>query len=225
MKIIDLTVPLYDGLQSFPGHPKITVIDFVSHAFSASRYIAPCRGFASKLVVMSDHGGTHLDAPFHFFEDGLTIDEVPLEKTVGEAVFIDVSDKKHDKVITAAMLEKRLKKDHSEVRQDDIVLIRAWDGEWNGPGFHNVAGLGLSAAKWLTERKVKAVGVDLSNADTTSDMSRPSHMQLLGNAIGIMENLVNLDKLTKKRFFFAGIPLKIKGLSGSPIRAIAIEEW
>jgi kynurenine formamidase len=77
----------------------------------------------------------------------------------------------------------------------------------------------------LTKRKVKAVGIDLSNADTTSDMSRPSHLQLLGNAIGIMENLVNLDQLSKKRFFFAGIPLKIKGLSGSPIRAIAIEEW
>ena len=225
MKIVDLTLPLYDGLQSFPGHPKITVIDFVTHSFSAPRYIAPCRGYASKLIMMSDHSGTHLDAPFHFFENGLTIDEVPLERTVGEAVFIDVSDKRHDKTITAAMLEKRLKKDQNEVREGDIVLIRTWDGEWNGPGFHTAAGLGLSAAKWLTGRKVKAVGIDLSNADTTSDMSRPSHMQLLGNAIGIMENLVNLDQLSKKRFFFAGIPLKIKGLSGSPIRAIAIEEW
>lgn len=225
MKIVDLTLPLYDGLQSFPGHPKITVLDFVSHAFSAPRYIAPCRGYASKLIMMSDHGGTHLDAPFHFFEDGPTIDEVPLESTVGEAVFIDVSDKKHDKTITAAMLEQRLKKDKSEVREGDIVLIRAWNGERNSPGFHAAAGLGLSAAKWLTRRKVKAVGIDLSNVDTTSDMSRPSHMQLLGNAVGVMENLVNLDQLSKKRFFFAGIPLKIKGLSGSPIRAIAIEAW
>jgi arylformamidase len=225
MKIVDLTVQLYDGLQSFPGHPKITVIDFMTHAFSAPRYLPPCRGYASKLIMMSDHSGTHLDAPFHFFADGLTIDEVPLEKTVGEAVFIDVSDKKHDQTITAAMLEKRLKKDKNEVREGDIVLIRAWDGEWNGPGFHACAGLGLSAAKWLMKRKVKAVGIDLSNLDTSSDMSRPSHIQLLGNAIGIMENLANLDQLSKKRFFFAGIPLKIKGLSGSPIRAIAIEEW
>ena len=225
MKIVDLTLPLYDGLQSFPGHPKVTVLDFVTHSFSAPRYIAPCRGYASKLIMMSDHSGTHLDAPFHFFEDGLTIDEVPLEKTVGEAVFIDVSDKQHEKPITATMLEKRLKKDRSEVREGDIVLIRAWDGEWNDPGFHACAGLDLSAAKWLTKRKVKAVGIDLSNADTTTDMARPSHLQLLGNAIGIMENLVNLDQLSQKRFFFAGIPLKIKGLSGSPIRAIAIEKW
>jgi arylformamidase len=225
MKIIDLTLPLYDGLQSFPGHPKVTVLDFVTHSFSAPRYTAPCRGYASKLIMMSDHGGTHLDAPFHFFEDGMTIDEVPLERTVGDAVFIDVSDKKHGKAITAAMLEKRLKKDKSEVRPGDIVLIRAWDGEWNGAGFHSTAGLDISAARWITEHKVKAVGVDLSNADTTSDMSRPAHLQLLGNAIGIMENLVNFDKLSQKRFFFAGIPLKIKGLSGSPIRAIAIEEW
>ena len=225
MKIVDLTVPLYDGLQSFPGHPRINVIDFVSHSFSAPRYTLPCRGYASKLIMMSDHGGTHLDAPFHFFEDGLTIDEVPLERTVGDAVFIDVSDKQQHDAVTREMLESRLKEDHNRIRKGDIVLIRCWGGEWNGPGFHAAAGLDISAARWLTDKKVKAVGVDLSNADTTSDMARPVHLQLLSNEIGIMENLYNLDKLTKTRFFFAGIPLKIKGLSGSPIRAIAIEKF
>ena len=218
-------MPLHDGQQSFPGHPRITVIDFVTHSFSAPRYVAPCRGFASKLITMSDHGGTHLDAPFHFFENGLTIDEVPLEKTIGDALLIDVAERRHDEAITREMLEARLKKDHNEIREGDIVLIRAWGGECNGPGFHSAAGLDISAAKWLTEKKVKALGVDLSNADTTSDMSRPSHMQLLGNEIGIMENLFNLGQLSKTRFFFAGIPLRIRGLSGSPIRAIAIEEW
>jgi arylformamidase len=225
MKIVDLTVPLFDGLQSFPGHPRINVIDFVTHSFSASRYTLPCRGYASKLIMMSDHGGTHLDAPFHFFEDGLTIDEVPLERTVGDAVFIDVSGKKRDQAITREMLEARLKKDRNKIREGDIVLVRAWNGEWNGPGFHAAAGLDISAAKWLTEKKVKSVGIDLANADTTSDMSRPVHLQLLSNEIGIMENLFNLDKLSKTRFFFAGIPLRIKGLSGSPIRAIAILDF
>lgn len=225
MKIVDLTLPLCDGLQSFPTHPRMTVIDFVTHAFSAPRYTPPCQGYASKFVMMSDHSGTHLDAPYHFIKDGATIDEVPLEKTLGDAVYIDVSDKKHDKTITAAMLKKRLQQDQSEVREGDIVLIRAWDGEWSGPGFDDAGGLGASAAKWLAECKIKSVGIDLGNIDAGNDMTRPSHMLLLGKGIGIMENLFNLDQLSKKRFFFAGIPLKIKGMTGSPIRAIAIEEW
>lgn len=146
MKIIDLTVPLHDGLQSFPTHPKVTVIDHVTHSFSAPRYIPPCKGYASKLVIISDHGGTHLDAPFHFFEDGKTIDQVPLETTFGEAVLIDVSARDPQQAVTAAMLEARLTATNTEVKPGDIVLIRAWAGEWNGPGFHHASGAGLSPA-------------------------------------------------------------------------------
>ncbi len=225
MKIIDLTVQLYDGLQSFPTHPKVTIIDFVTHAFSAPRYIPPCQGYASKLVLLSDHGGTHLDAPFHFFAAGKTIDEVPLETTFGDAILIDVSNRALDQTVTAAMLQRRLDETQTELREGDIVLLRTWPNEWNVPGFHEAGGLDISAAKWLREKKIKSIGVDLANADTGKDMNRPSHMELLGNGIGIMENLTNLDKLTKTRFFFMGVPLRIKGLSGSPIRALAVEEW
>ncbi|MDR3590603.1 MAG: cyclase family protein [Negativicutes bacterium] len=225
MKVIDLTVPLYDGLQSFPTHPKVTVIDHVTHAFSAPRYTPPCKGYASKLVLISDHGGTHLDAPFHFFEEGRTIDQVPLESTFGEAVLIDVSARDPRQPVTAAMLEERLAATNTEVKPGDIVLIRAWAGEWNGPGFHHAEALDISAAKWLSARSVKAIGMDLSNVDTLSNMGRTAHLELLGKNIGIMENLTNLDKLSKTRFFFMGIPLNIRGLSGSPIRALAVEEW
>ncbi|MCL5935683.1 MAG: cyclase family protein [Firmicutes bacterium] len=225
MKIVDLTVQLYEGLQSFPAHPKVTIIDFVTHSFSAPRYLPPAKGYASKLMLISDHGGTHLDAPFHFVENGKTIDEVGLETTFGEAVLIDVSARPADQPVTVAMLEKRLKETGEEVKKGDIVLIRAWPGEWNGPGFHHAAGLHEEAAKWLSSKGIKSVGVDLANADTTSDMRRPAHMELLGNSIGIMENIANLDKLSKTRFFFMGIPLRVKGLTGSPIRAVAVEEW
>ena len=224
MKVIDLTVPLCDGLQSFPTHPKVTVIDHVTHAFSAPRYNLPCKGYASKLVLMSDHGGTHLDAPFHFFEDGQTIEQVPLAMTFGQAVLIDVSDRDMQTPITAEMLEQQLQKTNTEVKEGDIVLIRGWKGAWNGAGFHHATGLDSSAAKWLAAKKIKSVGLDLANADTGSDMGRPAHLELLGKSIGIMENLTNLDQLTQTRFFFMGIPLHIKGLSGSPIRAVAVED-
>lgn len=225
MKCIDLTVRLYEGLLTNPTHPKTTITDHVTHWFTAPRYKLPCKGYASKLLLISDHIGTHLDAPLHFIEDGKSIDQVPLENTFGEAVLIDVSDKPVDQPIDVSLLEKRLKETNTEVKAGDIVLIRSWSGEWNGPGYFQAAGISLEAAKWLAEKKIKCVGVDLANADTGSDMQRPCHMELLGQEIGIIENLTNLDKLTKTRFFFMGVPLNIAGLTASPIRAIAIEEW
>ncbi len=225
MKCIDLTVCLYEGLLTNPTHPKTTITDHVTHWFTAPRYELPCKGYASKLLLISDHIGTHLDAPLHFIEEGKSIDKVPLENTFGEAILIDVSEKPVDQPVDVSLMEKRLKATNTEIKAGDIVLIRSWPGEWNGPGYFQAAGISLDAAKWLAEKKIKCVGVDLANADTGSEMQRPCHMELLGKEIGIIENLINLDKLTKTRFFFMGLPLNIAGLTASPIRAVAIEEW
>lgn len=225
MKYVDLTVRLTDGLVTNPAHLKTTVTDFVAHWFTAPRFKPPCKGFASKLLLISDHTGTHFDAPFHFIEGGKTVDEVPLEKTFGEAVLIDVSDKPADKPVDAAMLEKKLACTNTEIKLGDIVLIRTWPDKWGDPGFFQAAGVSGEAAKWLAAQKVKCVGVDLANVDTGSDLQRSSHMELLGKEIGIIENLTNLDKLSKTRFFFIGLPLNVVGLTASPIRAVAIEEW
>ena len=225
MKYVDLTLRLTDGLVTNPAHIKTTISDNLAHWFTAPRFEPPCKGFATKLLLISDHTGTHLDAPFHFIEGGKTIEDVSLERTFGESVLIDVSDKPTDEPVDVAMLEKRLAATNTEIKPGDIVLIRSWPGEWGAPGFFRTGGVDGAAAKWLATKKVKCVGVDLSNVDTGSDMQRSSHMELLGKEIGIIENLVNLDKLSKTRFFFMGCPLNIAGLTASPIRAVAIEEW
>lgn len=225
MKVVDLTVPLYDGLQSYVAHPKVTIYDYVTHSFSAPRYKPPAKGFATKLMIISDHMGTHLDAPFHFVEGGKTIDEVSVTDTFGEAVLIDVSDKPEDQAVTVEMLEEKLQATNETIKEGDIVFIRTWPHEWNAPGFHHYEVLDEAAAHWLADKKVKSVGVDAPNIDTGVDMRRPCHMALLPKGIGIMENVANLDQLSKTRFFFMGLPLLVKGLSGSPIRAVAIEEW
>ncbi|HHW44317.1 MAG TPA: cyclase family protein [Desulfotomaculum sp.] len=223
MRIVDLTVELADGTQSFPTHPKVTVIDFVTHSFSAPRYKLPCRGYASKLVMLSDHAGTHLDAPFHFYEDGPTINQVDLSTTFGEAVLLDVSSKQADMPVSADMLEKAAAGSDVKIKPGDIVLLHIWPGEWNGPGFHHCKALDESAANWLAGKKIKALGLDLANADVNENMQRPVHLKLLGQGIGIIENLTNLWEIRAKRFHFFAVPLKIAGLSGSPVRAFAIE--
>ncbi|NHM32898.1 cyclase family protein [Neobacillus terrae] len=225
MKVVDLSVLLYDGLVSFPSHPKVVMMDHVTHDFSKPRYSAPCEGYASKIFMMSDHSGTHMDAPYHFFKDGLTIEQIPIDATMGNAIVIDVSDKAPNEPVTREMIETVVEREHLSIKEDDIVLFRCWPGEWNGEGFHQCKSLAPSVAEWVVDHKLKAIGLDLANADINDNMQRDVHLTLLGRNILIMENIVNLDKLSKKSFYFIGTPLNLKGLTGSPIRALAIEEW
>lgn len=223
MKIIDLSVLLYDGLVSFPSHPRMVVMDYETRARSGARYIAPCEGFASKVFMMSDHGGTHLDAPYHFFDHGATIEKIPLDATMGEAVLIDVSDKAPDDPVTGEMIERYVQEKNIVIKKDDILFFRCWPGEWQAEGYFDCKALDQSAAEWVVNQKAKAIGLDLANADINENMHRDVHMTLLGRNILIMENIVHLESLSQERFTFIGTPLNLKGMTGSPIRAIAIE--
>lgn len=226
MNVIDLTVEIHDGFQSHPSHARTVVMNFVTHAFSAPRYQAPCRGFASKLLVLSDHAGTHVDAPFHFYEDGETVEATPPERLIGPAVVVDAADAVGADGVTDALLEKLTARQGIEIRRGDIVLVRTWKGAWGGPGFHDAKGVALSGARWLAAKGAKVIGTDISILERDNgDMGRPVHLFVLGERIPIIENLTNLEKLGARRFFFVGLPLKIRGATGSPIRAVAITDF
>ncbi|WP_051663021.1 cyclase family protein [Alicyclobacillus macrosporangiidus] len=222
MEIIDLTLQLQDGLKTFASHPRFTLLDQVTYEFSAPRYQPPCEGFASKLLIASDHGGTHVDAPSHFIKGGKDIHEVPLQQLIGPAVCIDVSDKAPDAVIDSAMLAHRCEERAIEIRQGDIVLLRAFPGRWGDPGFYEWQGINDDGAAWLQEKGIKALGMDLAMVDEVGNPKRPVHMRMLGADILLIENLVHLDRVANRRFLFIGLPLNVKGATASPIRAIAI---
>lgn len=226
MKIVDLTLPLCDGLQSHSVHPRTTVMDFVTHAFSAPRYQPPCRGFATKLLVMSDHAGTHVDAPYHFIEGGATIEQVPLESLMGPAVLVDLTaGGALERPATAETMAGVCRDRGIVIEGGDIVLVRVWPGAPDDPGFHQAKGIDETAAAWLLDRGVKAMGIDLPYFEgDLADMRRPVHMLVLGRGVPIMENLVHLGTLRCTRFRFVGLPLPIRGATGSPIRAVAILE-
>lgn len=222
MKIIDLSHRIYDGLTTHPSHPRIVINDFVGHAFTAPRYLPPCKGFATKQLLISDHAGTHVDAPTHFHAQSESIDQQDLNKFFGEAILLDVSSKEMRQPVDLELVRKTLEKDDLEVHTGDIVLIRAWEGRWNDPDFHHVNGLAIDSARWLMAQGMKAVGIDLGNIEDNGDMTRCVHMFLLGEKVPIYENLANLDALPVKRFLFAGFPLFLKGCTGSPVRAAAL---
>jgi arylformamidase len=224
MKIIDLTLELHDGLITYAGHPPIQIKEQSTFESSKKRYIHPCEGFESRLISFSDHSGTHVDAPLHFIKGGDSAENIPVEKMFGEALILDVSNlKRPDEPVTKELLEEAEQKQGVYVEKDDIVLIRIWSKKWGDEGFFEALALDESAGKWLADKKVRVVGLDLPNVDVNHNMHRGVHLDLLGNHIYIVENLINLDQLPNhSRFMFFALPLKLKNATASPVRAVAV---
>lgn len=222
MPIIDLTLELHDNMSTHPAHARCVVLEFANHTFTAPRFQAPCRGFASKVLMFSDHIGTHVDAPFHYFPEKETIEAIKPEQLIGPAVYLDLSAKRPDEVVTPAMLEEAERRAGVRIGHGDILLFRAWPGQHTDEGFFRCAGLNAAAADWVVARGIKVLGCDLATPDDPRDMTRPVHLALLGRGILIIEELANLERLPMACFQFVGLPLKIKGATGSPIRAVGI---
>jgi kynurenine formamidase len=231
-RIVDLGLELTPGLRTWDVKPPFTCLPYMTaRTFTL--------GFSTKLLVMEDHTGTHVDAPCHFYDGefrqprGRTIAEVPLEKLVGDAVLIDASDKDVAEPVSRGLLEARAADQGVRIRRGDIVLVRFWPKAWGEPmdEFLSTRGLTLDACEWLLDLGVKAVGVDHPNlegrlAKEYGNLQAPGHLLFLhpSREVPIIENLVNLPHLGHGRFHFVALPLKMSEATGSPVRAIAVLE-
>ena len=214
MKIIDLSLPLEHGQLNFPWDPKISII---SHNSVQSI------GYNMTQISMATHQGTHLDAPFHFFDDGATVDQLSLERCIGPARCIDLapgSNLAPNTPITTEMLEPHAAAFEPGAR---ILYRTGWNHMFGRPEyFTHFPTLELDAARWIASRKVALLGMD---TPTPSKQWLEVHHILLakGVEIIIVEGLSNMAALPA-RFTFIGLPLNIKGSDGSPIRAVAVVE-
>lgn len=186
----------------------------------------------------SEHGGTHLDAPIHFAEGGATVDEIPLEKLVGEAVVIDISEacrKNADYLLTARDITNWEGR-YGRLPDHSIVLIRTgWGKLWGDRKKYlgtdvpldtanlHFPGISREAAELLAkQRKVDAVGIDTASLDHGSSKDFVAHQLLTGSNVYGLENVANLDKLPPKGATVIALPMKIRGGTGSPTRIIAV---
>jgi kynurenine formamidase len=207
-----LSHPLENGQLNFPFDPKLSVL---VHNTVASI------GYNITQISMSTHQGTHLDAPFHFYDDGKTIDQMALDRFYGPASLIDLAPGSNLPAKAPITLELLLP--HANLFQPNAKLIyrTGWDRAFGTPEFFSdFPTLTLEAAQWIAERKIGLLGMD---TPTPSTAWKEVHLVLLqaGVEIVIVEGLTNLDRLPGQ-FTFAGFPLNIKGRDGSPIRAVAI---
>ena len=189
----------------------------------------------------AEHGGTHIDAPIHFSKTGQTVEEIPLERLIGPAIKIDVSNNANgnaDYLITVEDLTNWETQMGYEIPEGSIVLLQTGFAKYypnkeqylgtNERGDHAVAllhfpGLSPEAAQWLVaNRSIHAIGIDTPSIDYGQSKLFKSHVILLSENIPAFENLTNLDKLPNDDFEIIALPMKIKGGSGAPLRIVAI---
>ena len=222
MKIIDLSVTLRKDIMSLvPGHPEFDLKDFHFHD----------KDFRSNsFLKISTHTGTHVDAPYHFIKDGVTIDELPLEKIVGKAILVDL--RKFSTPRRGFTLDQVTQSTgKKEIKEKIVVLHSGWLKEkWGTTELYGENPfLTQGATDWLVSRKIKAVGVDfaIDNPDQSSlplEKKFPIHRTFLKNSIPHVENLYNLELIDRDEFLLVALPLKLYRCNGAPARAIAIIE-
>lgn len=224
MNIVDLTLKLQHGLRTYTSHPPVSIAEESTFENSRDRYIPPAEGFESRMLTFSDHSGTHVDAPLHFIQNGETASDMAIERLIGPAWLLDISDtKRPDEPVSREMLDKAERDQQITVDIGDIVLLRTRKGEWGDASFFEEKAFAKSGGEWLVEKNISVIGLDLPNLDIKDNMKREVHMDVLGANIYVIENLVNLDRLPKDRpVTFIGLPLKLDNATASPIRAVAL---
>ena len=233
-KIIDLSHP-YDGDTVYWPTAEGFELTEDFKGFTDNGYYYTANSFCS-----AEHGGTHIDAPIHFAEGHNTVDEIPLEQLMGEAVVIDVSGKcagNPDYQISVSDFEA-WEDEHGALPDGTIVLLRTgYEEFWpdrvrymgtDERGLEAVAklhfpGLLPDAARWLVaNRAIDAIGLDTPSIDFGQSTLFESHQVLFAADIPAFENLNNLHALPASGFVVIAMPMKIAGGSGGPLRIAAI---
>jgi kynurenine formamidase len=231
-KLIDLTYPFSEETHHWPT-AKPFRLDKVNEGRTAQGF-----WYSSYNYSGSEHVGTHLDAPFHFAEGKWTTDQIPLERTIGPAVLVDVRrkvDADRDYLLQVEDI-RGWEKTQGRIPKGAIVLIYSgWGKYWGDrkryfgsdqPGDTDnlhFPGIAKEAAQFLAkERAIKAVGIDTPSIDHGPSRDFIAH-RIFGEAnVPIFENVAALERVPAKGATIFAVPMKIKGGSGAPLRIFAL---
>ena len=235
LKIVDLSYDYSDETVYWVTSKEFE-LEEVAHGHTEGGYFYAANNFST-----SEHGGTHIDAPIHFAENGVSVDKIPLEQLIGPAIKITVSEKAlndPDYLVTIEDFTNWEAKEGHTIPDNSIVLLEtgfgtfypdkakylgtAERGEDALKDLH-FPGLSPEAAEWLVKnRSISAIGLDTPSIDYGQSTDFKSHVILMTENIPAFENLANLDKLPSKGFQVVALPMKIKDGSGAPLRIIAL---
>jgi kynurenine formamidase len=208
----DLTHPIADGMQTYPGDPPVRVSQATEMETD---------GYRTTDLQCRSHTGTHVDAPAHTEPDGKSLDAVPIERFTGAAIRVDCRDLDAREAIPPERVP--------EADADFVVFWTGWDDHWGTDRYLDHPYLAGETARLCATRGYD-VGIDTINPDLTpSENARsgepdglPAHHALLGESRLIVENLTGLERLPN-RFELRAYPLALGG-DGAPVRAVGVPD-
>ena len=193
-KIIDISQEVF-SCKVFPGDP----------APQNTQLLSVTKGDVCNLTQLSmcAHNGTHADAPFHFLNDGKTIDQLGLVPFVGDCFVV-----RHDGNVTAADAAGIMEKAKSAGAAERILIA-------------GKATVTAEAARIFAEAGIKLLGNE-SQTVGPEDAPKEVHLILLGAEVVLLEGIV-LDNVDEGRYFLSAAPLNLGGCDGAPCRAYLIK--
>ncbi len=231
---IDMTYVLDENTIFWPTAQTFR-LEVVSDGVTDAGYYYGANNFCT-----AEHGGTHLDAPIHFSAGKQTADKIPVDRLVGSAIVLDVSQAAAadpDYLIKVSDLEA-WEAEHGAIPDGSILFLRTgWGAHWLDRGRYlgttrtgeeaipelHFPGLDPAAASWLVEnRNIDALGIDTASIDYGQSTLFETHRILLGDNIPAFENVASLDRLPETGSYVIALPMKIGGGTGSPLRLVGV---
>ncbi len=205
MNWVDISVTLHHGMVHWPGDPSVKI----SNVYSISK------GHTANVsqLNMGSHTGTHMDAPYHFIQRGKGIDQMPLDATIGKARVIEIRD-------PLSIKPEELKK--HRIQRGERILFKTRNSSrfWEKDSFaKDFVYISLEAAKFLTQCRIKTVGVDYLSVGGYQEDGAATHRAFLKAGIWIIEGL-NLSQAQAGKYELICLPLKLLHGDGAPARAI-----
>jgi kynurenine formamidase len=231
--VVDLTYAFDEHTLYWPNSPSAFELKQLSYGPTPGGYF-----YSSNAYSAPEHGGTHVDAPIHFAEHGLTIDALPVQQLIAPTVVIDISAKTagHPDYLLTADDVRDFERAHGRIAAGTIVMLRTGWAKFYGnrkayfgddtPGATDklhFPSYGAEAARLLVEeRKAGAIGVDTASIDYGQSHDFQVHRIANGANVPGLENIANLDHLPATGAWVIGLPMKIAGGSGGPLRIVAL---
>jgi arylformamidase len=204
MKLIDVSVALDANLPTYPGNTPFRI--------EPIQRIAAGNHANLSTVHMSLHAGTHVDAPWHFYDEAPGVESLPLDLLIGRTRVIELTTRKG---VTAEDLAP------FDLSEDVRVLLKTANSRlWGSADFHaDFVGVSESGARHLVDRGIKVVGVDYLSVEVFKTPGAPAHHTLLGSGVIVIEGL-NLRDVEAGVYEMFCLPVRIAGADGAPARVV-----
>jgi len=215
--IVDLSHVMEEHMPAWPTQARYGSTVYESYDFGDPAI--------HSAIYMSEHTGTHIDAPKHFIRNGCPVDKLDIKTVMGRGVTIPAENCKPCGLFTLDQVQQ-FEHTYGAIRRGDIIMFHfGWDKKWAlqpdcADFLRDWPGLDGAAATYFADRRVAAVGCDTLSLDAFGADDNVCHKILLGSGIPIIENICNLPELPVFSYV-VGLPNKFKGGSGSPIRMAA----